>query len=108
MRFGTVADAVRRAAELKRSTRRGSAKRADSVHGDPTRLQQIVENLLRMQSSSRLPGAGGSCRATARELGRDRRRDTGIVSPDVLARIFAPFEQAEDVFGAPPRRSGSA
>jgi PAS domain S-box-containing protein len=66
------------------------------VNGDPTRLSQIVGNLL--QNSNKFTNQGG--RVDVRlEAGRDAVltvRDTGIgMEPEILARLFEPFSQAD-------------
>ncbi len=73
----------------------------DLVHGDPLRFKQIVLNLL--GNALKFTEQGGvtlSLSLVARQ--RDKAvlrlvvRDTGIgMAPDVLERIFAPFEQAD-------------
>lgn len=69
------------------------------VDGDPTRLAQIVSNLL--NNAAKYTDPGGSIRVVA---GRDRQgvvlrvRDTGIgLSPEMIARVFHPFEQEAQV-----------
>jgi CheY-like chemotaxis protein len=68
------------------------------VTGDPTRLSQVVGNLL--QNANKFTDAGG--RVTVRlaaEPGGGAAlavRDTGIgMGPDILARLFEPFSQAD-------------
>jgi len=65
------------------------------VDGDPTRLAQIVSNLL--NNAAKYTDPGGSIRVVA---ARDRQSvvlrvsDTGIgLSPAMIARVFDPFEQ---------------
>jgi PAS domain S-box-containing protein len=67
------------------------------VEADPTRLQQVVGNLL--SNAAKYTDPGGSILLTARQEGGDvvlRVRDTGIgIAPDVLPMIFDLFVQAE-------------
>jgi PAS domain S-box-containing protein len=69
------------------------------VRGDPTRLAQVVGNLL--HNANKFTDAGGEVRLS---LERDTAggeavltvRDTGIgMGPDTLAQLFEPFSQAE-------------
>jgi PAS domain S-box-containing protein len=67
------------------------------VDGDPTRLQQVVGNLL--TNAAKYTDPGGHILLTVRPEGTDvvlRVRDTGIGIPaDMLPRIFDLFVQAE-------------
>jgi PAS domain S-box-containing protein len=67
------------------------------VEADPTRLQQVVGNLL--SNAAKYTDPGGQVWLTARQEGGDlvlRVRDTGIgIPPDMLPRIFDLFVQAE-------------
>ncbi len=67
------------------------------VDADPTRLQQVVGNLL--SNAAKYTDPGGNILLTARQEGTDvvlRVRDTGIGIPaDMLPRIFDLFVQAE-------------
>jgi PAS domain S-box-containing protein len=67
------------------------------VEADPTRLQQVVGNLL--SNAAKYTDPGGHIRLTARQEGSElvlRVRDTGIgIPPDLLPRIFDLFVQAE-------------
>jgi PAS domain S-box-containing protein len=67
------------------------------VEADPTRLQQVVGNLLR--NAARYTDPGGHILLTARQEGTDlvlRIRDTGIgIASEMLPRIFDLFVQAE-------------
>jgi two-component system CheB/CheR fusion protein len=67
------------------------------VDADPTRLQQVVGNLL--SNAAKYTDPGGTILLTARQKGSDlvlRVRDTGIgIPPDMLPRIFDLFVQAE-------------
>jgi PAS domain S-box-containing protein len=71
------------------------ARRGLAVEGDPTRLSQVVSNLLTNAAKYTPPGGQILIRAT--DDGGDvvlRVRDTGIgIAPDVLSRIFDPFVQ---------------
>ena len=71
------------------------ARRGLTVEGDPTRLSQVISNLLTNAAKYTTPGGHIMIRAT--EEGRDvvlRVRDTGMgIAPDVLSRIFDPFVQ---------------
>jgi PAS domain S-box-containing protein len=68
------------------------------VHGDQTRLTQVVGNLL--HNSLKFTDAGGSV-AVRVAAGPDGRatiavRDTGLgIEPDMLGRLFEPFAQAD-------------
>jgi PAS domain S-box-containing protein len=67
------------------------------VDGDPTRLQQIVGNLL--SNAAKYTDPGGAILLTVRQEGSDmvlRVRDTGIgISAEMLPLIFDLFVQAE-------------
>src|SRR5215831_1454940 len=67
------------------------------AEADPTRLQQVVGNLL--SNAAKYTDPGGHILLTARQEGAElvlRVRDTGIGIPaDVLPRIFDLFVQAE-------------
>jgi two-component system CheB/CheR fusion protein len=67
------------------------------VEADPTRLQQVVGNLL--SNAAKYTDPGGHILLTARQEGSEvvlRVRDTGIgIPPDMLPRIFDLFVQAE-------------
>jgi signal transduction histidine kinase len=71
----------------------------DPIHleADPTRLEQILANLLNNAAKYTMPG--GRIRVSAALEGGDavvRVRDNGIgVPPDVLERVFEPFVQSE-------------
>ncbi len=71
----------------------------DRIHleADPTRLEQILTNLLNNAAKYTMPG--GQIRVTAALEGDEavvRVRDNGIgVPPDVLDRVFEPFVQSE-------------
>ncbi|HVG06363.1 MAG TPA: ATP-binding protein [Thermoanaerobaculia bacterium] len=71
----------------------------DQIHleADPTRLEQILTNLLNNAAKYTMPG--GQIRVTAALEGDEavvRVRDNGIgVPPDVLDRVFEPFVQSE-------------
>jgi len=67
------------------------------VEADPTRLQQVVGNLL--SNAAKYTDPGGTILLTARQEGTElvlRVRDTGIgIAPDMLPMIFDLFVQAE-------------
>src|SRR6516225_3896337 len=67
------------------------------VEADPTRLQQVMSNLL--SNAAKYTDPGGHILLTARQEGSElvlRVRDTGIgIPPDMLPRIFDLFVQAE-------------
>ncbi|MCY1064600.1 ATP-binding protein [Nannocystis sp. RBIL2] len=67
------------------------------VDGDPTRLSQIVGNLL--QNAAKFTGPGGWARASVEAREADvlvHIRDNGIgIEPDMLPRLFNPFIQAD-------------
>ncbi len=71
------------------------------VDGDPTRLEQIVSNLL--SNAARYTPQNGSIGLTLRREESEavlRVRDDGIgIRPDVLPRIFEPFQQGDHVAG---------
>ena len=70
-------------------------RRGLAVEGDPTRLSQVISNLLTNAAKYTPPGGHIMIRATE-EAGDVvlRVRDTGIgIAPDVLSRIFDPFVQ---------------
>lgn len=69
------------------------------VHGDPTRLSQVLGNLL--HNAAKFTDAGGRVAvrlAEEPELGRAtvRVQDTGIgIEPEMLSRVFETFTQAD-------------
>ena len=67
------------------------------VSADPTRLTQVIANLL--HNASKFSGRGGSVTLALREDGGEAEisvRDTGAgIDPAVLPRVFEPFVQAE-------------
>jgi two-component system CheB/CheR fusion protein len=67
------------------------------LEADPTRLEQIVANLLNNAAKYTMPG--GQISLSATRDGKEaviRVRDNGIgVPPDVLGRVFEPFVQSE-------------
>jgi signal transduction histidine kinase/CheY-like chemotaxis protein len=67
------------------------------LEADPTRLEQIVSNLLNNAAKYTMPG--GHIRLSAKRYGKEaviRVRDNGIgVPPDVLGRVFEPFVQSD-------------
>jgi len=68
-----------------------------AVHADPTRITQIVGNLL--QNSAKFTDRGGRVTLSMRREGDAAVitvADTGVgISPEMLARLFEPFAQAE-------------
>jgi signal transduction histidine kinase len=69
------------------------------LEADPTRLEQVLANLL--NNAAKYTDQGGHIRLSARQEGGElvlRVRDTGVgIAPDMLARIFEPFMQADRV-----------
>src|SRR5215831_2625760 len=67
------------------------------AEADPTRLQQVVDNLL--SNAAKYTDPGGDILLSARQEGSElvlRVRDTGIgIPPEMLPRIFDLFVQAE-------------
>ncbi|BDG05482.1 hybrid sensor histidine kinase/response regulator [Anaeromyxobacter oryzae] len=102
-----LADAVRRAVEDHRPLldARGVAlelrgpDRPLAVDADPTRIAQIIGNLL--QNAAKFTAPGGRVRVTV-DAAPDRRarirvEDTGIgITPAMLGRLFHPFTQADE------------
>jgi two-component system CheB/CheR fusion protein len=100
--LGTV---VQRAVESTRSLidTRGHELKLDlptdpvRLEADPTRLEQVIANLLNNAAKYTMPG--GQIRVQAAQEGSEavvRVRDNGIgVPPDVLDRVFEPFVQSE-------------
>jgi signal transduction histidine kinase len=68
-----------------------------TVQVDPTRLEQVITNLL--HNAAKYTEPGGRISLTAGREGDDavlRVRDTGVgIAPDLLARVFDLFTQAE-------------
>src|SRR5262249_29091155 len=64
---------------------------------DPTRLEQVLANLL--NNAAKYTDHGGHVWLSARREGGElvlRVRDTGVgIAPDMLSRIFEPFMQAD-------------
>ena len=67
------------------------------LQGDPTRLEQVVVNLL--NNAAKYTDDGGQIRLTAQQEGGEvvlRVRDTGVgIDPELLPRIFELFTQAD-------------
>ena len=67
------------------------------LQGDPTRLEQVVVNLL--NNAAKYTDEGGHIRLTAQQEGGEvvlRVRDTGVgIAPELLPRIFDLFTQAD-------------
>jgi two-component system CheB/CheR fusion protein len=67
------------------------------LEADPTRLEQVIANLLNNAAKYTMPG--GHIQVQAAQEGNEavvRVRDNGIgVPPDVLDRVFEPFVQSE-------------
>jgi signal transduction histidine kinase len=104
-----LARVVERAAESVRPLMRGRQHRLETegmaeavwVEGDPARLEQVLTNLL--NNAARYTPPGGWVRVTLAREGDQavmRVQDSGIgVRPEMLARIFEPFAQADRVEG---------
>jgi signal transduction histidine kinase/ActR/RegA family two-component response regulator len=94
-------EAVERCLTTVAAARRGHVVAVEGqgviVDADPTRLEQIVGNLL--DNALKYTAPDGRVEVTIRGadgLGRVTVRDTGVgISPEVLARIFEPFAQTE-------------
>jgi PAS domain S-box-containing protein len=67
------------------------------LEADPTRLEQVVTNLL--NNAAKYTHAGGQVTLTVERTGTEvelRVKDTGVgIPPEMLTRIFEPFTQAE-------------
>jgi len=67
------------------------------LEGDPTRLEQVIVNLL--NNAAKYTDEGGQIRLTAQQQGGDivvRIVDTGIgIAPELLPRVFDLFTQAD-------------
>lgn len=92
-------DAVRkRAEEHSLELRTDVADDAGGVTGDPTRLHQIMSNL--MANALKFTPDGGAIRIVARRTGPDvtiQVIDTGEgIEEELLERIFEPFRQSEN------------
>jgi signal transduction histidine kinase len=69
------------------------------LEADPTRLEQVVANLL--NNAAKYTDHGGHIWLSARQEGGElilRMRDTGVgIAPEMLTRIFEPFVQSDRV-----------
>ena len=98
-----LADAAARALSTVRASRRGAERRLAQqlasvwVDADPTRLEQIIGNLL--GNALKFTPEGGTITVSVAREDNDavlRVADTGIgMSPDLAARAFEPFVQGE-------------
>ena len=100
-----LAELARRTAEDHAAllTSRGVALRIDGataplpVHGDPTRLSQVIGNLL--ANAGKFAGVGGMVSLSLRREGERAvlsvADDGDGIDPAVLPRLFAPFVQAD-------------
>ena len=98
-----LADAAARALSTVRASRRGAERRLAQqlasvwVDADPTRLEQIIGNLL--GNALKFTPEGGTITVSVAREDNDavlRVADTGIgMSPDLAARVFEPFVQGE-------------
>ena len=100
-----LAPAVRQAVERRQGTIEGAGPRPDPspclaepirLEADPTRLEQVVWNLLSNAAKYTEPGA---IRVSARREGAEvvlRVRDSGIgIEPEMLQRVFGMFAQVD-------------
>lgn len=108
LELGTLTEAALAASRPVIAQRRlklvqGLTEEAD-VYGDPTRLQQIISNLL--NNAIKYTDEGGRIEVTLRRDGAAVElsiADTGVgMGPDLLARVFDVFQQG----GSPQRRKG--
>jgi two-component system CheB/CheR fusion protein len=67
------------------------------VHADPTRIGQVIGNLLHNSAKFTPPGGSATLSLDAGEgLASITVRDSGVgIAPDVLTRLFEPFVQAD-------------
>jgi len=91
-------ESVRPAAETKGiRLEKKFASLADTLNGDPGRLQQVIWNLL--NNAIKFTDAGGIIEVTAERVNYDveiKIRDTGHgISPEFLPNLFARFSQAD-------------
>jgi PAS domain S-box-containing protein len=88
--------AARPAAESRRLELRYASSDELDVYGDPTRLQQIVTNLL--NNSIKFTEEGGRIQVALERDGNEavlRVTDTGVgIKKEMLSRVFDPFQQA--------------
>jgi len=96
--------AARPAIELRRLQLRHELSDELDVYGDPTRLQQIISNLL--NNAVKFTDEGGSIHVKLARVGDHAVltvTDTGVgINPDMLLRVFDVFQQA----GSQQRRKG--
>lgn len=84
--------------DAKGVTLRAPEPRPAWVNGDPTRLAQVIDNLLTNALKFTPPGGEVEVSLAERTGGRAELavRDTGAgIEPDMLARLFVPFNQAD-------------
>jgi signal transduction histidine kinase/CheY-like chemotaxis protein len=90
-------DAVRPAADARDVRLSTRLARVDSVNGDPTRLQQVVWNVL--MNAVKFTPAGGHVQVDLRRAGAEVEivvSDTGAgIAPEVLPFVFDRFRQAD-------------
>jgi two-component system CheB/CheR fusion protein len=77
------------------------------VEGDPTRIAQVLGNLVGNAAKFSDPGGRVNVRLEAGDAAVVRVRDQGIgIAPDMLARLFVPFAQADETLARTRSRGG--